>query len=786
MPGLVDTHSHVGGGWGGDGSGPIQPDVRILDSINVRDSGFRKCRAGGLTTLNIMPGSGHLLSGQTVYVKLRRAYDDRRPPLPRRRRQAARRHEDGQRHELAEGRRPSRARGRNRRPSCGRSSSRPRTTGEKVAEAEGDPDKRPTATWRWRRLVDVLDGRDVVHHHCPPRRRHHHGAPAPRRVRLQGGAAPRQRGLEGGRPRSPRRALGCSVIVVDSPGGQDRGHGHVAGHGRRAREGGRALRDPHRRSRHRFPALPADGGPRRARGHVAGEGPGGADARRGEDARARRPDRLARRRQGRRPRSCSRATRSARGRRCCRPGSRGGRCSTATTPRTGCSPWAATAPAATKRPMPAAPTPASRRRSDERRRHGSPVPSAHRRRPRRGAAGLHATAPAAAPADQPLAMRGDTVYTMAGPPIADGVVLIARWQDHARRPAATTSRFPPPPRCCAAKVVTPGLVDAHSVVGLAGFLNQEQDQDQLDKGEPIQPELRAIDSYNPRERLDRVAAGLRRHDDPHRPRPGGLVSGQTMVVKTVGDDGRRGRDSARWRWWPSRSATTARPGGDGAEKKSPGTRSKAVAMLRGRAGEGAGVSPQARTRRRDEAARHATCASRPSPDVLAGTVPLLVTADRAHDIASALRIAKEFGLRIVLDSAAEAYLVADRIKAAGVPVIVHPTMRRAGGGRDGKHQLRDRGDARTAGHPDRPPERLRGLRAQDPRGALRGGHRRRQRPLDGTGAGRDHDRRGARSSASPTASVRSSRARTATWRSSTATRSSTRPTARASSSTAAS
>jgi imidazolonepropionase-like amidohydrolase len=47
MPGLVDTHSHVGGGWGGDASGPIQPDVRILDSINVRDAGFRKCRAGG-------------------------------------------------------------------------------------------------------------------------------------------------------------------------------------------------------------------------------------------------------------------------------------------------------------------------------------------------------------------------------------------------------------------------------------------------------------------------------------------------------------------------------------------------------------------------------------------------------------------------------------------------------------------------------------------------------------------------------------------------------------------
>ncbi|MFM7075970.1 MAG: amidohydrolase family protein [Planctomycetaceae bacterium] len=73
IPGLVDTHSHVGGGRGGDSSAPVQPDVRILDSINVRDAGLRKCVAGGLTTLNIMPGSALLVGGQTVYVKLRRA-----------------------------------------------------------------------------------------------------------------------------------------------------------------------------------------------------------------------------------------------------------------------------------------------------------------------------------------------------------------------------------------------------------------------------------------------------------------------------------------------------------------------------------------------------------------------------------------------------------------------------------------------------------------------------------------------------------------------------------------
>jgi imidazolonepropionase-like amidohydrolase len=71
MPGLVDTHSHIGGVGAADGSGPIQPGVDVGDSINVRSSGFKRALAGGLTTLNIMPGSGHLSSGRTVYVKLR-------------------------------------------------------------------------------------------------------------------------------------------------------------------------------------------------------------------------------------------------------------------------------------------------------------------------------------------------------------------------------------------------------------------------------------------------------------------------------------------------------------------------------------------------------------------------------------------------------------------------------------------------------------------------------------------------------------------------------------------
>ena len=75
MPGLICTHSHIGGIGAADGSVPMQPGVRVVDSLNVRDSGFKRALAGGLTTLNIMPGSGHLIGGQTIYVKLRFAAD---------------------------------------------------------------------------------------------------------------------------------------------------------------------------------------------------------------------------------------------------------------------------------------------------------------------------------------------------------------------------------------------------------------------------------------------------------------------------------------------------------------------------------------------------------------------------------------------------------------------------------------------------------------------------------------------------------------------------------------
>ncbi len=69
LPGLVDTHSHLGSVEGGDSSAPLHPDVRVLDAVNVRNDNLWRARVGGITTVNIMSGSGHLMSGQTLYLK---------------------------------------------------------------------------------------------------------------------------------------------------------------------------------------------------------------------------------------------------------------------------------------------------------------------------------------------------------------------------------------------------------------------------------------------------------------------------------------------------------------------------------------------------------------------------------------------------------------------------------------------------------------------------------------------------------------------------------------------
>jgi imidazolonepropionase-like amidohydrolase len=218
LPGLVDTHSHVGSPEGADASAPLQPDVRVLDSVDVRDSGIQKAQAGGLTTVNVMPGSGHLLSGQTLYLKLRdgRTIDDlllrgadtkvlggmkfangtnsrRPPPFPGTRAKSA----ALVREQLVKA----------------------QEYRDKIKTAAGDPKKLPARDLGLEGLVEVLEGKRIVHFHT---HRHDDILTALRLSKEFGFRIVLQHVSEAWKVADQIAAAKApsSIIMIDSPGGK--------------------------------------------------------------------------------------------------------------------------------------------------------------------------------------------------------------------------------------------------------------------------------------------------------------------------------------------------------------------------------------------------------------------------------------------------------------------------------------------------------------------------------------------------------------------------------------
>lgn len=268
-----------------------------------------------------------------------------------------------------------------------------------------------------------------------------------------------------------------------------------------------------------------------------------------------------------------------------------------------------------------------------------------------------------------LIVHAAELHTVAGGVLEDAIVVIEDGKIAAIGPAATTFR-PEGFAVIEVPVATPGLVDAHSVVGLAGYLNQDHDQDQLERSEPMQPELRALDAYNAREALVAWVRsfGVTTLHTGHG--PGALISGETMIVKTRGDTVDEAVLVPRAMIAATLGDSSQLEGG-----KSPGTRGKQLAMLRELFVKGQGHEAKKAAGDDVDVDLRLDAVGR----MLRKEVPLMVTANRHQDILAALRLAREFDLRLVLDGAAEAYVLLDEIAAAGVPVIVHPTMQRAAG-----------------------------------------------------------------------------------------------------------
>ena len=219
MPGLVDTHSHIGEGDGGDGSSSLHPDVRIMDTIDPRSGTFRKAVSGGITAVNIMPGSGLLMSGQTVYVKPKPADTIEEMLIM----------VDEENNiygglKMANGTNPLRSNGS---PGTRAKSAalvremfvEAQEYKQKIEDAEGDPEKMPSRDLKMETLVEVLEGKRIVHNHT---HRHDDILTAIRLSKEFGYRLVLQHVSEGWRVADEIAEAGAqaSIIALDSPGGK--------------------------------------------------------------------------------------------------------------------------------------------------------------------------------------------------------------------------------------------------------------------------------------------------------------------------------------------------------------------------------------------------------------------------------------------------------------------------------------------------------------------------------------------------------------------------------------
>ena len=275
--------------------------------------------------------------------------------------------------------------------------------------------------------------------------------------------------------------------------------------------------------------------------------------------------------------------------------------------------------------------------------------------------------PAAAAAAETLVIHAERAYPVASAPIDDAAIVV---RDGRIAAIGRRADLPAPGDATVlrAAVATPGLIDAHTSVGLSGLYNVLSDRDQDETTDPVQASLRAIDAFNPREALlgHLLAHGVTLVQTG--PGPATPIAGLAGLFRTFGTSA----DAMAVRF-PSALVfnlgdspkSTAR-----GEESFPETRMGVAALIRSKLREGAHYR------------RSGGLFGRRAPDarlewlgrVAEGELPALFTAHRADDIATALRIARELDLDARIAGGTEAYLVRDALAEAGVPVLVGPVM----------------------------------------------------------------------------------------------------------------
>ncbi|MBI3667816.1 MAG: amidohydrolase family protein [Acidobacteria bacterium] len=276
---------------------------------------------------------------------------------------------------------------------------------------------------------------------------------------------------------------------------------------------------------------------------------------------------------------------------------------------------------------------------------------------------------------QNLAVEGETVHTMSPRgDLRNGVVVVTDGRIAQVGPAASV-RVPSGYRRVAARVVTPGLIDAHTSLGLSGIYNIAADQDQDETSDPNQADLRALDGFNPTESLLHYALENGVTTIQATPGRANVIAGQAGIFQTSGE--KATADSLALRPVSAMVFTLGENAKAtyGPKNKAPTTRMATAALIRRALNDAQNYDRKMQLEPDKRPARDLKLEA--LARVVRGELPAVFSAQREDDILTAIRLGQEFSLKYMIDGAAEAYLVADEIKKAGIPVLVGPTMQRA-------------------------------------------------------------------------------------------------------------
>ncbi len=232
--------------------------------------------------------------------------------------------------------------------------------------------------------------------------------------------------------------------------------------------------------------------------------------------------------------------------------------------------------------------------------------------------------------------------------------------------------------------VTPGLIDAATIVPLSGEYNIPADQDADENSDPNQADARVLDAFNPSEPLLRylLEQGITVvHSIPGR---ANVIGGLSGVFRTHG----RSAEAMTVRFPQSLVINLGEAPKETYKERLPQTRMGTAALIRQAFAEAANLKKKtdaAKINGKDKEPPDRSLKKEALVLALEKKVQTIFAAQQADDILTGLRLAEEFQLDAAIALAAEGYLVREQLTAAKVPVFLHPTMQRAGGSLETYH-----------------------------------------------------------------------------------------------------